>query len=99
MVSNGFDNQVLSTVSDISTASFVKLPKLSVQQELDRNDRISDKYNRVFDQKMKKAKAEYDNQIQQQLQMIGPSEGKIDESEYRYQLEIIRQRVKFDIAW
>ena len=71
MVSNGFDNQVLSTVSDISTASFVKPPKLSVQQEFDRNDRISDKYNRVFDQKMKKAKAEYDNQIQQQLQMIG----------------------------
>jgi hypothetical protein len=49
--------------SDVSSASYVKQPKLSVQQELDRNDRISDKYNRVFDQKMKKAKAEYDNQI------------------------------------
>ena len=99
-VQNGFDNLRLSTVgSDVSSASYVKQPKLSVQQELDRNDRISDKYNRVFDQKMKKAKAEYDNQIQQQLQMIGPSEGKIDESEYRYQLEIIRQRVKFDVAW
>lgn len=48
---------------------------------------------------MKKAKAEYDNQIQKQLDMIGPGEGNVDESEYRYQLEIIRQRVKFDVAW
>ena len=48
---------------------------------------------------MKKAKSEYDKQIQQQLNMIGPGEGNIDESEYRYQLEIIRQRVKFDVAW
>ena len=48
-------------MSDLSTASYVKAPKLTVQQELDRNDRIGDKYNRIFDQKMKKAKGEYDN--------------------------------------
>jgi hypothetical protein len=40
---------------------------LTIQQELERNDRIAEKYNRVFDQKMKKAKLEYDNQIQEQL--------------------------------
>ena len=52
-------------MSDLSSASYVKSPKLTIQQELDRNDRIGDKYNKVFDHKMKKAKAEYDNQIQQ----------------------------------
>lgn len=47
---------------------------------------------------MKKTKHKFDNKINESM-TENLNFNDFDEEEYRYQLEIMRQRVKFDIAW
>lgn len=69
---------------------------ITYQQEVMRNEMIGEKYNQIFDTDMKKAKADFDHQIRQKMQL---GKKPPTESDYRYHMEIIRQRIKFDVAW
>ena len=70
--------------------------RISYQEEQERNERVGDKYNQVFDTEMKSAKADFDQQIRAKLQL---GKKPVTEADYRYHMELIRQRIKFDVAW
>lgn len=67
-----------------------RVPKLSSDEELERDEAIGYKYNKIFDQKMKKAKAKLDNKVNQSLTETEGNFGLAEEADYTYKLEILR---------
>lgn len=66
-------------------------------QEL--HEQIGNKYNLVFDQLMKKGKARLDQQFNNKNNSLHFQQSANFQNQYRYQLELMRQRIKFDVAW
>lgn len=68
-------------------------------QEQDFHERVGKKYNVVFDQLMKKGKARLDQQFTNRHNSRQFTESANFQNQYRFQMEMMRQRIKFDVAW
>lgn len=77
MSSSAKGNEYQTPTNKVSVVSI----HMNREQEFERNEYIGDKYNQIFDQYMKKAKAKLDTQIRQDIR---EKHIQIDKKMYHY---------------